>query len=418
MRWALRSVGPPAPPMLGGEATLTLLSAIYSDSMNGLWPTSHLKMMEKKMQISIAMATFNGEAYIGDQLDSLANQTLLPKELIVCDDGSVDRTQEIVEQWSKTAAPFPVHIYRNEKRLGFADNFLQAASLCNGDLIAFCDQDDVWLPEKLQYCLALFIDEPDLMLLSHNTWVTDEKLSRIKLLSSRKTCIYERGNFQPLANPLMGFTQVFRKELAHDIPWNTRPRAEAYVQSKTPGCLMPHDCWIAIVASSLGKVVVSDTVLACYRQHGKNAVGLGQKSRVKIQGIRNRLQRITSIQVNNYHEFQGRYQECANSLESVSRQVASVHAPRLLEAAETYRKIAVAFGAREALYEKNLSLWQKVQRLSKLAIQCTYRQPHGGGLGLKYFFKDLVYATMAETMLGLEHLPSQSPSFDAKNSRS
>ncbi|MGA7952685.1 MAG: glycosyltransferase family 2 protein [Gloeobacterales cyanobacterium] len=370
------------------------------------------------MHISVAMATYNGEAYIRDQLDSLVNQTLLPQELIVCDDGSVDRTLEIVEQWSKTTAPFPVHIYRNEKRLGFADNFLQAASLCNGDLIAFCDQDDVWLPEKLQYCLALFTYKPDLILFSHNAWVTDEKLSRMKLLSSRKTCIYERGNFQPLANPLMGFTQVFRKELAHDIPWNVRPRAEAYVQSKTPGCLMPHDCWIAIVASSLGTVMVSDTVLAFYRQHGKNAVGLEQKNRVKIQGIRNKLQWITSIQVNNYHEFQGRYRECADSLENVSRQVAPVHAPHLLEAAQVYRKIAGAYGAREALYEKNLSVWQKVQRLNKLAIQCTYRQPQVGGLGLKYFFKDLVYATMAETLLGLESLLPQSPSFDAKSSRS
>lgn len=363
------------------------------------------------------MATYNGEAYIHEQLESLANQTLLPKELIVCDDGSTDRTLEIVERWSKTVAPFPVYIYRNEKRLGFADNFLQAASRCKGDLIAFCDQDDVWLSEKLQYCLAMFTNEPELMLFSHNAWVTDEKLSRMKLLSSRKTGIYPRGDFQPLANPLMGFTQVFRKELVHDIPWNARPKADEYVQSKTPGCLMPHDCWIAIVASSLGKVMVSDRVLASYRQHGKNAVGLEQQARVNIQGIRNRLQWITSLQINHYRVFRGQYQACANSLENISRQVASVHTPRLLEAAKTYRKIAVAFGGREALYEKNLSVWQKVQRLSTLTIQRTYIQPHSGGLGLKYFFKDLVYATMAQTVLGLEHLSPQSSPLATKSSR-
>jgi glycosyltransferase involved in cell wall biosynthesis len=369
------------------------------------------------MQISIAMATYNGEAYIREQLDSLANQTLLPKELIVCDDGSADQTLEIVEQWSKTVAPFPVYIFRNEKRLGFADNFLQAASRCTSDLIAFCDQDDVWLSEKLQYCQAMFTNDPALMLLSHNAWVTDEKLSRLKLLSSRKTCIYPRGDFQPLANPLMGFTQVFRKELVQDIPWNARPKADEYVQSKTPGCLMPHDCWIAIVASSLGKVMVSDKVLASYRQHGKNAVGLEQQNSVKIQGIRNKLQWITSIQINNYRGFRGQYQECADSLENLSQQVAAV-APRLLEAAKTYRHIAVAFGAREALYAKNLSVGQKMQRLSKLVIQRTYSQPRRGGLGLKYFFKDLVYATMAEVLLGLENLPPLSPSFDSKSSRS
>jgi glycosyltransferase involved in cell wall biosynthesis len=374
--------------------------------------------MKKKMHISIAMATYNGEAYIREQLDSLANQTLLPKELIVCDDGSTDRTLEIVEQWSKTAAPFPVYIFRNEERLGFADNFLQAASYCEGDLIAFCDQDDVWLSKKLQYCLAMFTDEPELMLLSHNAWVTDEKLSRLKLLSSRKTCIYARGDFQPLANPLMGFTQVFRKELVHDIPWNTRPNAEEYVLSKTPGCLMPHDCWTAIVASSLGKVMVSDMVLVSYRQHGKNAVGLEEEARVKIQGIRNRLRWITSLQINHYRGFHGQYRACADALENISRQVTSIHTPHLLEAAAMYRKIAVAFGGREVLYAKDLSVWQKVQRLSTLAIQRTYSQPHSGGLGLKYFFKDLVYATMAETVLGLEHLSPQSSPFAAKSSRS
>jgi Glycosyl transferase family 2 len=372
--------------------------------------------MEKKMQISIAMATYNGEAYIWEQLDSLAKQTLLPKELIVCDDGSADRTLEIVERFSKAAAPFPVHIYRNENRLGYADNFLQAASLCEGDLVAFCDQDDVWEPEKLQYCLAVFTDEPELMLLSHNAWVTDEKLSRIQLLSSYRAGIYARGTFQPLVNLPQGFTQVFRKELAHDIPWHARPKAEL-----TPGCLMAHDYWMPIVASALGKVMISDRVLVSYRQHGKNTFGLGEESKAKAksQGIRStfrsRLQSMTRRQIRDYQRFRGQYQECANALANVSRQVASVHAPHLLEAAEMYRKIAVAFGAREALYAKDLSVWQKVQRLSKLVIQRTYIQPRRGGLGLKYFFRDLVYATMAQAVLGIEHLSSQSPSFAAKS---
>jgi glycosyltransferase involved in cell wall biosynthesis len=373
----------------------------------------------KKMQISIAMATYNGEAYIREQLDSLANQTLLPKELIVCDDGSVDQTLEIVEQWSKTAAPFPVYIFRNKKRLGFADNFLQAASRCTGDLIAFCDQDDVWLSEKLQYCLALFANEPELMLLSHNAWVTDEKLSKIQLLSSYKTGIYARGTFQTFVNPLLGFTQVFRKELVQDIPWNTRPKAEL-----TPGCLMAHDYWMPIVASSLGKVMISDRVLVSYRQHGKNTFGLGaeQKDKAKSQEIRSafrgRLQLMTRRQIRDYQRFRGQYQECANALAIVSRRVTSVHASCILEAAETHRKLAVTFGAREALYAKDLSVGQKVRRLSKLVIQRTYIQPRRGGLGLKYFFRDLVYAMMAQAVLGIEHFSPQSPSFTAKSSRS
>jgi glycosyltransferase involved in cell wall biosynthesis len=358
------------------------------------------------MQISIAMATYNGEAYIRAQLDSLAKQTLLPKELVVCDDGSNDRTLEMVEQWSQTAAPFPVHIHRNQMRLGYADNFLQAASLCTGDLIAFCDQDDVWLPEKLQYCQAMFIYEPALMLFSHNAWVTDEKLSKIQLLSSYKPGIYARADFQPLVSLPLGFTQIFRKEVAHDIPWHTRPKAEL-----DPGCLMAHDYWMAIVASSLGKVMISDRVLVFYRQHGKNTFGAGAeyKDRAKSQGIGSRLRSMLRRQIRDYERFRGQYQECAESLEYVSRQVAPVYAPRLMEAAEMYRKIALAFDAREALYAKDLSVWQKVRRMGKLVIQRTYIQPRRGGLGLKYLFRDFVYATMAQTLLGLEDGPPGPP---------
>jgi glycosyltransferase involved in cell wall biosynthesis len=363
---------------------------------------------QKEMKISIALATYNGEAHIWDQLDSLANQTCLPQELIVCDDGSVDRTLYWVEKFAEIA-PFPVHIYRNEKPLGQAHSFLQAASLCEGDLIAFCDQDDVWLPEKLQYCLALFTYEPELMLVSHNAWVSDEKLSKIKLLSSCKTCIYERGGFQPFVYPLIGFTQVFRKELVQDIPWNTRPSVEESLQSKSPDSLMSYACWVAIVASSLGKVMVSDIVLAFYRQYGKDAIKLEQGNKVEIQGIRKSLYGMNSLQVRNYLELQGLYQEYADCLEKVSKDVASDHIPLLLKASKQYHKIAIAFSNREALYEENLSVCKKVQRLTKLVVQRTYVQTHCGGLGIECFFKDLIYAIMVETMIGAVYLPPQSP---------
>src|SRR5262245_16810834 len=97
---------------------------------------------------SIAMAAFNGQSYIREQLNSLGEQILLPFELVVCDDGSSDETVNILQEFQKQA-PFPVKIYQNPSRLGFADNFLHAASKCSGEWIAFCDQDDIWFPEKL-----------------------------------------------------------------------------------------------------------------------------------------------------------------------------------------------------------------------------------------------------------------------------
>jgi len=98
--------------------------------------------------VSIALATFNGEKYLVPQLESLAGQSQLPAELIISDDCSVDRTLEIARDFAGRA-PFPVRILRNERRIGFRANFMRAVEHCGSDLVAFCDQDDIWEPEKL-----------------------------------------------------------------------------------------------------------------------------------------------------------------------------------------------------------------------------------------------------------------------------
>ena len=98
--------------------------------------------------VSIAMATYNGKSYIGEQLASLANQSVAPAELIVTDDCSNDGTLDVIGHFAITA-PFPVRIFKNERRIGHRENFMHAASLCTSDLIAFCDQDYIWDPKKL-----------------------------------------------------------------------------------------------------------------------------------------------------------------------------------------------------------------------------------------------------------------------------
>jgi glycosyltransferase involved in cell wall biosynthesis len=132
----------------------------------------------ERTRFSIALATFNGEAYIGEQLDSLARQILLPDELVVCDDGSVDNTVAIVQEF-RNAAPFLVKIHQNPKRLGFADNFLQAATKCSGDWVAFCDQDDIWFPEKLLSVSEAIQNSraSDLMLVTHSVQMVSEDFS-------------------------------------------------------------------------------------------------------------------------------------------------------------------------------------------------------------------------------------------------
>ncbi|TQV61723.1 MAG: glycosyltransferase [Sulfurovum sp.] len=100
-----------------------------------------------KNKISICLATYNGEKYLKEQLDSLLNQTLTPYEVIIQDDCSTDNTVEIAKQYTDK---LNLKIYVNEVNLGFTKNFESVLQKATGDLIAPCDQDDIWKPDKLE----------------------------------------------------------------------------------------------------------------------------------------------------------------------------------------------------------------------------------------------------------------------------
>jgi glycosyltransferase involved in cell wall biosynthesis len=226
--------------------------------------------------ISIALATRNGETYLPAQLESLAAQTLRPHELVVTDDCSDDRTVAVVERFAATA-PFPVRLHVNQATLGYRRNFLQAAGLCSGDLIAFCDQDDIWNAGKLAAMAPVF-DDPDVMLAYHNATLIDAG-------GRRRGKLY-RGvegarDFPPLTrDPWIappGFAQIFRRDLMRfsrmhgatfDVDWPREPLA--------------HDQWFVLLASVLGHVVFVRKSLALYRQHGSNTFGVYPDRRARL----------------------------------------------------------------------------------------------------------------------------------------
>ena len=101
------------------------------------------------MHVSIAMCTYNGARFLREQLESIASQTCLPDELVVCDDGSTDATLGILASYAKVSN-FPVRVHCNTIRLGATRNFEQAISLAQGEVIVLSDQDDIWRHDKLQ----------------------------------------------------------------------------------------------------------------------------------------------------------------------------------------------------------------------------------------------------------------------------
>ena len=105
------------------------------------------------MSVSVAMCTYNGEKFLEQQLNSLSEQSLLPDEIVVFDDCSSDSTVEILRSFQlKTVIPLRLQI--NEARKGVVGNFEACLSACAGKYLALCDQDDIWLPNKLIHAVG------------------------------------------------------------------------------------------------------------------------------------------------------------------------------------------------------------------------------------------------------------------------
>src|SRR5277367_1671319 len=104
--------------------------------------------MKQPPLVSIALCTYNGAKYLAQQLDTLVDQTYLHIEIIVVDDCSTDETFVILKVYASKYPQFK--LYQNKKNLGFTANFERAVTLCNGELIALCDQDDLWHAEKIE----------------------------------------------------------------------------------------------------------------------------------------------------------------------------------------------------------------------------------------------------------------------------
>jgi len=219
------------------------------------------------MQISIAMATYNGERFLRTQLESLAAQTVRPVELVVSDDGSTDGTLDVVEGFA-AIAPFPVRLLEKPGRLGFSDNFLHAAAACQHDLVAFCDQDDVWLPHKLETGMRRIAADDSLLAL-HRLTIADTAMAPTGLWTQgiEGDAVFEPLQLDPYKNG-WGNSMLFRRPLATLLPRETRPRQP---EQQRP---LSHDTWIYALAAGLGRVSHIAEPLIFYRQHGANTIGV------------------------------------------------------------------------------------------------------------------------------------------------
>lgn len=205
------------------------------------------------MRVSIAMATYNGEKYLQEQLDSFVCQTRLPDELVVSDDYSSDNTLEILRDFSEKA-PFEVRIYQNKENLGYARNFENALSKVTGDLIFLSDQDDVWLPNKIEVVCNIAQNNPDYLLFLNDTEICDGELksaglTKFQQITSMGLCLY--------TDLPIGCCSSFKKALlkiALPIPDYSS-----------------HDFWLHQLSNILKVKKVIPVTLQLYRRHNSNA---------------------------------------------------------------------------------------------------------------------------------------------------
>lgn len=211
-----------------------------------------------KQRVSIALATFNGENYFAEQLCSFVEQTRLPDELVISDDCSTDATVQIAREFAEKVQ-FEVKIIVNASNLGYAQNFSQALELCTGDVVFLSDQDDLWLPSKIETMLRQFAAEPEAQLLIHDLEYCRECLTPIGQTKIERM----RGHFDLNYKFVVGMATALRGPfLKLCLPI---PAAKGW----------SHDFWLHRCADVLGKKRIMHEVLALYRRHSANASHAG-----------------------------------------------------------------------------------------------------------------------------------------------
>lgn len=205
-------------------------------------------------RLSVCMAVFNGAAYLRPQLESIVDQLGDNDEIIVVDDGSTDDSAQIIHCLGDTRC----RLHQNRHNIGVLACFERALRLARGEVIFLSDQDDIWLPGKVERVLQVFNDSPQVTLVVSDARVIDENGTTIV-----ESFFAERGRFRGslianlIKNKHLGCTMAFRRTLLerflpipHDVPM--------------------HDIWFGLVNAMYGKVVCIDEPLIAYRRHRDN----------------------------------------------------------------------------------------------------------------------------------------------------
>lgn len=255
--------------------------------------------MSPQPLISIGLCTYNGAGFLREQLESLVYQTYRPLEIRIRDDKSDDDTLCIIQEFQSKYSF--IHLTQNPERLGLQKNFEAVFQDCRGEFIAPCDQDDIWLPEKLEL-LHKAIDGHEIAY--HDSLLIDESGKSMDFRMSDKFQLQNWTDQEPFLffNCISGHSMLFRRKLLETaLPI---PKAGFY------------DHWLAFVALSSGSIFYCPEALVKYRQHHSNQTDLlGRKK--KISGFKRAKLRIS--RENKWLEVCAGYTKTGSPSHSVNR---------------------------------------------------------------------------------------------------
>jgi cellulose synthase/poly-beta-1,6-N-acetylglucosamine synthase-like glycosyltransferase len=304
--------------------------------------------------ISVALCTYNGSRFLGEQLASIRAQSRPVDELVVCDDRSTDDTVSLLRTFAETVS-FPVRVHVNETNRGSTKNFEKALSLCQGDLLFCCDQDDVWRTDKVQVLTEYLAQHPEHEAVFSNARVIDE--------ASQPTgrTIWEEIEFGPDKQAEWragrGYETLFGSYVVTGATLALRRRILPRV-TPFPTVLpeLIHDGWLALVLSLTNQIGFVDDTLLDYRRHAQQQVGFGKKGRwVTLQDrfSRDRTEKLAPLRTKAEH---------ATVLYNLLRQVPGVPPEKL----ETLRQRQAHFTRRASLpaarWRRLGPVWDEWQR--------------------------------------------------------
>lgn len=232
--------------------------------------------MHARDTVTIVLCTYNGAAFIEQQMSSFLVQTRLPDELILADDASTDRTLDLAAPMVATARSrgVAVHIIGRTQRLGYVANFSDALSRASGQIVFLSDQDDAWHPDKIARMCACFQQRPELTLLHSNAQLVDAAGERLGV-SLFDALEFDRDEMSRLRRG-DAFDVYLRRNLATGAATALR-QSLLEVALPVPACWV-HDAWLAAMAAACGTVDVIEEDLIDYRQHGGNQIGMAART--------------------------------------------------------------------------------------------------------------------------------------------